>query len=173
MSVIIFRFIIIFNWFLCFPQHLLFYRLLLLLLLPVGKAVDLNRLGKKLPCRVNIFETENKTSAALPTVGCASSTLITVAQVGRFEFLAGITKNAKSRNRRRRRRWQSNSGSIYIYLYLYIYNASLFPFAASSKRNRIFSQPQKAASLRIFFNYLCFANIYALLLRLLFYRFTN
>lgn len=170
MSVIIFRFIIIFNWFLCFPQHLLFYRLLLLLLLPVGKAVDLNRLGKKLPCRVNIFETENKTSAALPTVGCASSTLITVAQVGRFEFLAGITKNAKSRNRRRRR-WQSNSGSIYIYLY--IYNASLFPFAASSKRNRIFSQPQKAASLRIFFNYLCFADIYALLLRLLFYRFTN
>lgn len=53
---------------------------------------------------MNIFETENKTSAALPTVGCASSTLITVAQVGRFEFLAGITKNAKSRNRRRRRR---------------------------------------------------------------------
>lgn len=101
MSVIIFRFIIIFNWFLCFPQVLLFYRLLLLL--PFAKAVDLNRLGKKLPCRVNIFETENKTSAALPTVGCASSTLITVAQVGRFEFLAGITKNAKSRNRRRRR----------------------------------------------------------------------
>lgn len=84
-----------------FPN--LFYRLLLLL--PFAKAVDLNRLGKKLPCRVNIFETENKTSAALPTVGCASSTLITVAQVGRFEFLAGITKNAKSRNRRRRRRW--------------------------------------------------------------------
>lgn len=70
-------------------------------LLPLAKAVDLNRLGKTLPCRVNIFETENKTSAALPTVGCASSTLITVGRVGRFEFLAGITKNAKSRNRRR------------------------------------------------------------------------
>lgn len=45
--------------------------------------------------------------------------------------------------------------SIYIHIYS-MYSAALFPFAASSKRNRIFSQPQKAATLRIFFNYLCF-----------------
>lgn len=121
---------------------------------------------------MNIFETENKTSAALPTVGCASSTLITVAQVGRFEFLAALRKT------------QSQEIVVVVVvvvgrvivevsIYTYIYNAALFPFEASSKRNRIFSQPQKAASLRIFFNYLCFADIYALLLRLLFYRFTN
>lgn len=67
-------FAIIFSWFLGFPQNVLLLLLALCsvrhhLLLLLAKAVDLNRLGKKLPCRVNIFETENKTSAALPTVG--------------------------------------------------------------------------------------------------------